>query len=100
MPYCIFNGELRYYANAGQRRGCVKRCRKEDKKIKSLKKELKALKAELRKLKSAARRRRRSKAAKAPKPKPQAPARTDIDTPPQMAAALKSISAVRAVGQR
>ena len=79
---------------------------KKDKKIKSLKKQLKELKAELRKLKLASLRRRRTAVAKAPaqppKPKPQPPAvpRMDIDTPPQMSAALKSISAVRAAGQR
>jgi septal ring factor EnvC (AmiA/AmiB activator) len=100
MPYCIFNGEFALLCERWTKAGLRKAMSKKDKKIKSLKKELKALKAELRKLKSAARRRRRSKAAKAPKPKPQAPARTDIDTPPQMAAALKSISAVRPVGQR
>lgn len=73
---------------------------KKDKKIKALKKEVKELKARLRKLKSASP--RRTKVAKVPKPvsKPQTPARTDIDTPPQMSAALKSISAVRAAGQR
>ena len=77
---------------------------KKDKKIKSLKRKLKELKAELRKLKLASLRRRHTEVAKAPKPvtKPQAPASTrpDIDTPPQMAAALKSVSAVRAAGQR
>ena len=57
-------------------------------------------------LKLASLRRRRTAVAKAPaqppKPKPQPPAvpRMDIDTPPQMSAALKSISAVRAAGQR
>ena len=77
---------------------------KKDKKIKSLKREVKELKAELRKLKLASGRRRRTKMASRsvqPATKPPAPPpRTDIDTPVEMAMALKSISAVRSAGQR
>jgi Sec-independent protein translocase protein TatA len=80
---------------------------KKDRKIKKLKKEVKELKAELRQLKLASLRRRttvataksQSKSPSRSPSKPQ-PARLNIDTPPQMAAALKSISAVRPVGQR
>jgi hypothetical protein len=83
---------------------------KKDKKIKKLKKEVKALRAQLRKLKMASLHRRRTGVAKdakpAPRPapvispKPRASARMDIDTPAEMAAALKSISAVRTAGPR
>jgi hypothetical protein len=91
---------------------------KKDRKIKALKREVKALRAELRRLKSV--NGRRTTVAKArkpdpeqgpkprpqpkPKPKPKSsaqtpPARTGFDTPPLMAMALKSISAVRGPGR-
>jgi hypothetical protein len=85
---------------------------KKDKKIKKLKKEVSELRAQLRKLKMASVLRRRAKVAKDPKPasrsvskpaaspKPEPSARTDINTPAEMAVVLKSISAVRAPGQR
>ena len=80
---------------------------KKDRKIKKLKRELKALKAELRELKSLRRRRTTVAKAKSPPPperKPQtqssAPERPDVDTPPLMSMALRSISAVRSAGQR
>ena len=87
---------------------------KKDKKIKKLKKEVQDLRAQLRKLKMASVLRRRTPVAKEPKPpsapksapgsaatpKPQAVARTGIDTPAEMAAVLKSVSAVPPAGQR
>ena len=82
---------------------------KKDKKIKKLKKEVSELRAQLRKLKMASVLRRRAKVAKPPSrpvpkpaasPKPQPAARTDINTPAEMAVVLKSISAVRTPGQR
>ena len=92
-------------------RGLRKAMSKKDRKIKALKREVKELKARLRKLKSTSRRKRatvrktaksasRPAAKSGPAAKSQAPVRTDIDTPAEMAAALKSISAVRTAGQR
>jgi len=93
--------------------GAAKAMSKKDKKIKKLKKEVSELRAQLRKLKMASVLRRRTKVAKPPSrpapgsvskpatgPKPQPAARTDINTPAEMAVVLKSISAVRTPGQR